>query len=193
MKLLDESGDGRPWSVQLDIRDLGGHLDLSAVGALPLGFQVKLGLVRGKYLQVGPHAVEASFVSASFLIAFRAAIVRSVWSGKMPLANTPVVLNLLYGPVGVDPAFHIVWTRFRLMRRYLAHRTLEVLRIFRMLGLIAHGTPGHGSVHLILTSVAEIGFAWDGDEQGWILAALPPCGAYPAFSERYFQGLTAQN
>ena len=52
MKLWDVSGDGRPWSVELDIRDLGGHLDFTgtlswrvrdathggaAVGALPLG------------------------------------------------------------------------------------------------------------------------------------------------------------
>ena len=69
MKLGDNSGDGGFWKVQLDVRDLGGHLDftwraravslskrvgdatvgVAAVGALPLGFQVKLGLVRGKY------------------------------------------------------------------------------------------------------------------------------------------------
>ena len=32
-------------------------------------------------------------------------IVRAVWSSKMPLANAPAILNLLFGPVGVDPAF----------------------------------------------------------------------------------------
>ena len=62
MKLWDISGDVRFWKVQLDIRDLGGHFDftwraragtlslrvgeatvgVAAVGALPLGFQVKL-------------------------------------------------------------------------------------------------------------------------------------------------------
>ena len=56
----------------------------------PLGFQVKLGLVRGKYLPAGLHAAEASCVSASSsLSAFCAAIVRSVWSSKMHFANTP--------------------------------------------------------------------------------------------------------
>ena len=50
-------------------------------------FQVKLGLVRKKYLP-GLHAVEASYVSAFALSAYRAAIVRSAWSSKMPLANT---------------------------------------------------------------------------------------------------------
>ena len=72
---------------------------------MPLGFRVKLGLVRGKYLPAGLHAAEASYVSSSSISAFRAAIVRSVWSTKMPLANTPAVLNLLDGPVDVDPAF----------------------------------------------------------------------------------------
>ena len=65
MKLWDISGEGGFWKVQLDVRDLGGHLDftyraragtlsrmvgeatvgVAAVGALPLGFRVKLGLV----------------------------------------------------------------------------------------------------------------------------------------------------
>ena len=69
MKLWDVSGGGGFWKVQLDVRDLGGHLDftlraragtrskrireatfgVASVGASPLGFQVKLGLVRGKY------------------------------------------------------------------------------------------------------------------------------------------------
>ena len=29
MKSWDLSGDGRPWSVELDVRDLGGHLDFA--------------------------------------------------------------------------------------------------------------------------------------------------------------------
>ena len=37
---------------------------------------------------------------------------RAVWSSKMPLADTLAVLNLLDGPVGVDPALHIVWSDF---------------------------------------------------------------------------------
>ena len=64
MKLWDISGDGKCWKVQLDIRDLGGHLDftfrawagtlsktvgeatvgVAAVGALPLGFSGQVGL-----------------------------------------------------------------------------------------------------------------------------------------------------
>ena len=108
---------------------------MAAVGALPLAFKVKFGLVRGKYLpaglhaaeaSAGLHAAEASYISASSLSAFLAAIVRSVWSCEMPLANSPAILNLLDGPGGVDPACHIVWARFRMMRRYLAYRPVEV-------------------------------------------------------------------
>ena len=109
MKLWDISGSRK---VQLDVRGLGGHLDftrraragtlsmrvreatvrVAAVGALLLGFQVKVGLVRGKYLPAGLHAAEASYVSSSSSISvFRAAIVRAVWSTKMPLANSPAI------------------------------------------------------------------------------------------------------
>ena len=43
---------------------------VAAVGALPLGFRVKLGLVRGKFLPAGLHAAEASYVSSSSISAF---------------------------------------------------------------------------------------------------------------------------
>ena len=101
-------------------------------------------MVRGKYLPAGLHAAKASYVSSS-ISAFRAAIVRTVWSSKMPLAHTPAVLNLLDGPVGVDPAFHIVWAWFRMMRRYLACCLEEEPRIFRMLDLISGWCSGSWS------------------------------------------------
>ena len=51
------------------------------------------------------------------------------------------------------------------MRRYLAYCPEEEPRIFRMLDLISRGA---------LISAAEIGFAWDSGEQGWIRVSLPP-------------------
>ena len=94
MKLWDVSGGGGFWNVQLDVRNLGGHLDftlraragtlskrvreatlgVASVGALPLSFQVKLVLVRGKYLRASLHAADASCVSSSSMSAFRAAM-----------------------------------------------------------------------------------------------------------------------
>ena len=75
------------------------------------------------------------------------------------------------------------------MRRYLAYRPDEVPRIFRMLDLIAHGAEGHGLVHLLHVSAADLGFAWDGGEV--LGPSCPPpsqdaFGAYPTSSERYF-------
>ena len=33
---------------------------------------------------------------------------------------------------------------------------------------------GHGPVHMLLASAAEIGFAWEGGEHGWLRVVLPP-------------------
>ena len=126
-----------------------------------------------QYLPAGLHADEASCVSSSSTSALRAAIVRAVWSGKMPLASTLAILYFLDGPVGIDPAFHVIWARFRMMRRYLAYCLEEEPRIFRMLDLISWGAQGHGPVHLLLTSAAEVGFAWDGGERGSVRPSLP--------------------
>ena len=43
-----------------------------------------------------------------------------------------------------------------------------------MLDLISRGAQGHGSVHLLLISAAELGFAWDGAEKGWVRVSFPP-------------------
>ena len=43
-----------------------------------------------------------------------------------------------------------------------------------MFDLIAGGAQCHGPVHLLLTSAAELGFAWDVDEKGWVRPSLPP-------------------
>ena len=93
---------------------------------------------------------------------------------KCPLANTLAILNLLDGPFDVDPAFHVIWSRFRMMRRFLAYCPEEDPRIFRMLDLISRGAQGHGPVRLLLISAAELGFAWDGNEQEWVRVSLPP-------------------
>ena len=61
-----------------------------------------------------------------------------------------------------------------MMRRYLAYCPDEEPRVFRMLDLISRGAHGHGPVHLLLVSAAEIGFAWDGEEKGWVRVSLPP-------------------
>ena len=113
--------EGCFWAVKLDVRDLGGHLDVTlravagtlssrvriattqvpAVGALPLGFQRMLGMVRSKYLPGGLHGCEGAAVSVTALGSFRSAIARAVWSKKLPMTNTPALLSLLDGSLGI--------------------------------------------------------------------------------------------
>ena len=42
-----------------------------------------------------------------------------------------------------------------------------------MLDLISWGAQGHGPVHILLISAAELGFAWSGAEKGWVRVSLP--------------------
>ena len=46
--------------------------------------------------------------------------------------------------------------------------------IRKMLDLISREAQGNGPVHLLLISAAELGFAWDGEEKGWVWVSLPP-------------------
>ena len=113
------------------------------------------------------HGIEASFLAAAGLRKLRAAIVRVVWSRRQSLANPGAVLSLLDGPSGCDPAFCVVWFRFRMLRRFLAYRPGEVSRVKRPLEYVAGGCPGHGLVHLLVESAAEIGFVWSLEMVGW--------------------------
>ena len=90
------------------------------------------------------------------------------------MTNTPALLSLLDGPWGSDPAFSIIWSRFRRLRRYLAYRPDEEARIFRLLDYASTGSPGHGPIHLLLQSAEELGFFWDSEQVGWIRPGLPP-------------------
>ena len=69
------------------------------------------------------------------------------------------------GPTGCDPAFCVVWFRFRLLRRYLALWPAEVGRV--------ECCPGHGPIHLLSASAAEIGFRWDPHALAWVRPGLP--------------------
>ena len=133
-----------------------------------------LGMVRSKYLPGGLHGCEGAAVSVTALSSFRSTIARAVWSKKLPMTNTPALLSLLDGPWGSDPAFFIIWSRFRQLRRHLAYRPDEEARIFRLLDYASTGSPGHGPIHLLIQSAEELGFFWDSEQAGWIRPRLPP-------------------
>ena len=39
--------------------------------------------------------------------------------------------------------------------------------MYRLLAMVSEGCPGHGLVHLLSASAAEIGFQWDTDALAW--------------------------
>ena len=82
------------------------------------------------------------------------------------MTNTPALLSLLDGPWGSDPAFFIIWSRFRQLRRYLAYRPDDEARIYRLLDHASTGSSGHGLIHLLLQSAEELVFF------SWILSRL---------------------
>ena len=187
------SCEGDQWSVKFDVRDLGGHLDttfrgwsstlaarvrlvisrLVLVFVLPLDFHGRVRVVRSMYLPAALHGVEASLLASGSLRKLRSAVCRVVWSRRQPLANVGAVRSLLDGLTGCDPAFCVVWFRFRLLRRYLALWPAEVHRVYRLLDMVGDGCPGHGPIHLLLSSAAEIGFLWDPHALAWVRICLP--------------------
>ena len=189
MKAWDISGEGEHWSVRFDVRDLGGHLDTTyrawvarvvavlrvvwIVSALPLDYRGKLRILRTMYIPAALHGIEASLLSQSHVLKLRAAFVRACWSSKLTLAHTGTVLGMLDGPECADPAVCIVWFRFRMLRRYLAYRPLEIARIGRLLELVSNGAPGHGPLHLLVDSAAALGFRWCPQGFCWLRPGLP--------------------
>ena len=108
--VISDAGDR--WSVKLDVRDLGGHLDTTLRGraatlvgrvlvllarilvvlALPLDFAGRLMVLRTKFLPGALHGIEASSLSLGLLRRLRSAFVSAVWSRRMPLAHIGAVL-----------------------------------------------------------------------------------------------------
>ena len=107
------------------------------------------------------------------LFRLRSSVFRVVWSRRQPLASVGAVLCLLDRPTGCDPAFCVVWFRFRLFLRYLALWPSQVGRAYRFLEMVGEGSPGHGPVHLLSASAAEIGFRWDPLALAWSRPGLP--------------------
>ena len=172
--------EGDRWSVKLDVRDLGGHMDtcfvrvwsatlatrvrlviarLVLIFVLPLDFHGGLRVKRTMFLPGALHGIEASFLADTSLRKLSTAIFRAVWSGRQPLANTGAVLRLLDGPSGCDPAFCVVWFPFRMLRRYLAYRPGEVHRVYRLIDSAAEGCRGTALCICLLRVLLRLGFS----------------------------------
>ena len=86
----------------------------------------------------------------------RSILVGGVWNGFL---------------LGENPC--VVWFRFRLFRRFLALWPSRVGRAYRLLDMVSEGCRGHGPVHLLVSSAAEIGFRWDPYSLAWHRPGLP--------------------
>ena len=150
------------------------------VGLLPCTprlrfFWSRLRVLRAMCILTALHGAEASCDSDRGIFRLRSAFVRGSWSGRLTLAYPGPILTVLDGPVGSDPAFHIVWCRFRVMRRFLAYTcsVLETARIYHLLGGVVAGASGHGPVHILLEGTGTNGFAWDPVLCVWVRPGLP--------------------
>ena len=104
MKNWSISAGDKGWGLKLDVRDLGGHLDITnragagtlaqrvvratsqvpMVGALPFWFLRLVGIVRSKFLPAGLHGAEGSHTSCKNLSSLRTVIVKACWPKKLP-------------------------------------------------------------------------------------------------------------
>ena len=156
--------EGNRWTVKLDVRDLGGHLDTTISGwSATLVAQVRLVISR-----------LASLLASSSLQMLRSSISRVVWSRRQPLANVGALLSLLYGPQGCDSAYCVFWLRFWMLRRYLAYRPAEVGRVYRLLDMVTEGCSGHGPIHL-LACWLSVGPACDLLGSPWVACLEQSC------------------
>ena len=142
-------------------RVLGLMAAVLVVMALPLDFAGALRILRTKFLPGALHAIECSRISFSLLQRLRSAFVSAVWS-KKDATSACWSCSVFVGRC-----------RFRLLRWYLAYRSLEVPRWYSLLGLVAGGCPGHGPVHLSVESAGVHGFAWDALNSVWARPGLP--------------------
>ena len=140
---------------------------------LSLDFHGRVRVVKSLYLPAALQGIEASLLASDSLRRLPSSVYRVVWSRRQPLASVGAVLSLLGGPTGCGTAFCVVWFRFRLLRRYLALWPTEVGRVYRLLEMVSEGSPGHGLIHLLSTSAAQVGFQSVPLRMGWSRPGLP--------------------
>ena len=71
--------------------------------------------------------------------------------------------------------FMLSGVRFRMLRRHMAYNSSvhELARVYSLLRVVSAGAPGHGPVHLLLSSAMSLGFSWDSDLCVWPRPGLP--------------------
>ena len=75
----------------------------------------------------------------------------------------------------VQNGFHVVWCRFGMLRRHMTYNSSvhELAGIYGLLRVVAAGAPGHGPMHLFLSSAASLRLFWNPDLCVWQRPGLP--------------------
>ena len=132
---------GEKWSVGLDVRDLGRHLDSTfSARAATLGHRISAAVPRVHSVAVLPLDFCGFFAFYERCICLlRSIILKPLLSLFLVCVGLGLllvrllflvvcvcpgaVLSLLDGLVGSDPGFHVVWCRFRMLRRHMAYNS----------------------------------------------------------------------
>ena len=139
---------GDKWSVKFDVRDLGGHLDrvLLVISRLVLIFALPLDF-HGRVRVVRSMYLLAALQEASLLASDSLRKLRS-------------------------SICKMVWSR----RQPFALCPSQVTGVYRLLEMVGEGCLGHGPIHLLSASAAEIGFRWNLDALAWARPGSPQLG-----------------
>ena len=97
------------------------------------------------------------------------------WFGLV-VSPWPVLVPYLafwMGLLGVTLLFVWSGSGFVLFRRYLALWPSQVGRAYRLPETVGEGCLGHGPIHLLSASAAEVGLRWDPSALAWSRPGLP--------------------
>ena len=130
---------------------------LVLIFALPLDFHGRVRVVRSMHLLAALHGIEPALLASDSLRKLRSSMCRVVWSRHQPMANV--------GAVRAGWAYWVCSCFFVLFGSGLGCFVgIFLFGLLRLVGFIAscrwfgEGCSGHGPVHLLSGSAAEIGF-----------------------------------
>ena len=141
---------------------------LVLIFALLLDFHGRIRVVRSMYLPAALHGIEASLLASDSLA--QSFVLLSIgWFGLVVSLWLVLVLSLAcwMGPLGV--ILHFAWCGFGFVcfvgiLLFGHHGGWSSLPSF---GDVGEGSPGHGPVHFLSASAAEVGFSV-GSSQDWV-------------------------
>ena len=139
----------------------------------PLGFNACLGWYAQNICLVDFTVVRVLLSLLAHLVLFNPRLPGRC--GPKSFHDYSCLLSLLDALGGSDPAFFIIWSRFRQLWRYLSYRPQEEDRIFRLLDYASSGSPGMGPFIFLLSLLMRLAFFWILSRPVGFGPGLDPC------------------